>query len=161
MNEQYNIAIVAKEAIGNWYKENPKDKIQKQIKEELNKSKRDIFLTLMGFSTDSWGKIKYEVDHCNGRSGESAIGDYLRKTQKPIVDEWLASLDIKDISLNKQELASLKSELKHEVLKSLKRKVSQYAEELAEAEFQKFKKESMDAIKLMNTMVIGVNDANK
>jgi len=60
---------------------------RRKIEDILDSHTEEAVAKLLGFD-NKWGD--WEVDHCNGRQGESAAGDWLRKTAKEEVDKWLA-----------------------------------------------------------------------
>lgn len=62
--------------------------IEKQVKKVLDAQGESLVLKLMGFS-NKWGQ--WELDYCNGRSGESAAGDYFRKLHQQAIQEWMAN----------------------------------------------------------------------
>jgi hypothetical protein len=69
-------------AVEEWKAKNTKEVIKTTVTELLDKESKQLTLKLLGFE-DRWGK--WEVDHCNGRGGESAAGDYLRIAQKTAI----------------------------------------------------------------------------
>lgn len=50
------------------------EKIRAFIVNYIENSITDLIHVSLGFSKDRWGNSKWEVDHCNGRAGESVIG---------------------------------------------------------------------------------------
>lgn len=81
-------------AVSHWRKENTEEAIHKKVIDLLDKRSEEMVVKLLGFDL-SWGE--WALDHCNGRSGNSAIGDYLRNTQAVAVKEFFDSLDLKQI----------------------------------------------------------------
>lgn len=78
-------------AIQQWEIDNSPSIIESKVRHVLDKNLQEITLKLLGFS-NNWGR--WELDHCNGRSGESAVGDYLRQIQKEAIDKWLSTIEI-------------------------------------------------------------------
>lgn len=79
--------VRADKAAAQWLKEN-EDKIEQQISSMLDKRLEEVVAKLLGFSY-SWGR--WEVDNCNGRSGDSAAGDWLRDKAGNSVRDWLTA----------------------------------------------------------------------
>ncbi len=78
-------------AIHEWKSENSPEEIRKTIKKELDKHSKEILLKLMGFD-NRWNQGRWELDHCNGRAGESSAGDYIKKHQAAAIKEWLGNV---------------------------------------------------------------------
>jgi hypothetical protein len=76
----------AEAAAIDWLKEKEGD-IGHTIRMRLDSRMDSIVAKLLGFD-DHWGK--WEVDHCNGRNGESAAGDWLRQQVGETIKSWLA-----------------------------------------------------------------------
>ncbi len=120
-----------------WLAQNTPENIQKNCLNILDKSKDDILRTLLGFEKDSWGRQEWKVDHCNGRAGESAAGDYLRRHQQATIDQWLAQVDMPKMT------PSIKKSMEKDALdiftrtfkRTLEEKVTKYAEEQASTFF--------------------------
>lgn len=120
-----------------WLAKNTPETIQKNCLNILDKSKDDILRALLGFEKDSWGRQEWKVDHCNGRAGKSAAGDYLRRHQQATIDQWLSQVDMPKMT------ASMKKSMEKEALdmftktfrRTLEVKITKYAEEQASAFF--------------------------
>ena len=120
-----------------WLAQNTPETIQKNCLNILNKSKDDILRALLGFEKDSWGSQEWKVDHCNGRAGESAAGDYLRRHQQAAINQWLSQVDMPKMT------PSMKKSMEKEALymfektfrRTLEAKVTKYAEDQASAFF--------------------------
>lgn len=76
-------------AIQEWKNQHTEESIKATVTDLLNKESKQLVLKLLGFS-DHWGK--WEVDYCNGRGGNSAAGDFLRKTQQEAIEAFLATV---------------------------------------------------------------------
>jgi hypothetical protein len=63
-----------------------KDNIGEAVSRMLDERLQEIVAKLLGFD-NNWDR--WEVDHCNGRHGESAAGDWLREKSGDAVREWL------------------------------------------------------------------------
>ncbi len=120
-----------------WHEVNSPEAIREQIFERLNRSRDEILLKLLGFNKDSWGD-SWSLDHCNGRSGNSIAGDYLKKVQQEAVDSWLATTCLPALSetQKKQIQSSFRSEffstLKDEIQIAARNKAKKLALELVD-----------------------------
>lgn len=83
--------------------------------------------TLMGLELDRWSG-RWKVDHCNGRSGESAVGDFLRKRAGEKINEWLAEHAGKLPELTNSMTKELQSEYQSTLRRAIKEKVWKLAE---------------------------------
>lgn len=97
-------------AVQEYMAENTKEKIQEEVKKALDDSKQQILRLLLGFKQDSWGKKVWELDHCNGRSGNSIAGDYLKSSLKPAIDDWLSQADLKSVTMTDNMKKTLQRE---------------------------------------------------
>ena len=95
LNPLDEVLSIMAEAVAEWKAVNTEKKLKKRVKDLLDKNSETITMKLLGFN-DSWGK--WELDHCNGRSGESAAGDYLKKVKQAAIQEWMESLELPKIS---------------------------------------------------------------
>lgn len=122
-----SIPIIA-EAVQEWMKKNSKAVLTKKVQDMLDKSSTEVVMKLLGFDT-SYSKT-WELDHCNGRSGNSAAGDYLRKTQEDAIKEWLGTVPLPALSeaTQKSLLRSIQSDYKYAVEKALGKLVLAKAE---------------------------------
>lgn len=78
-----------------WREKHSSDIIAAKIHKRLDTHLEEITLKLLGFDTRHDGK--YEIDHCNGRAGNSAAGDYLRARASDAVKEWLDQVELPEI----------------------------------------------------------------
>lgn len=115
-------------AVAEWKAEHTGEKIKETVINLLNKESKQIVLKLLGFS-ESWGK--WEVDHYNGRGGQSAAGDYLTKVQQEAIQEWLKCAVMP--TLDKATKASMQKSAQQEYTYNLNRLVREYA--ISQAEF--------------------------
>jgi len=76
---------VIEDAKSEWLKEN-KD-IRKKVFETLDKQRDGIIFNLMGFSKN-W-RYKLEIDHCDGRTADSFIGQVIKEVGKQAALDWL------------------------------------------------------------------------
>lgn len=79
-------------AMDDWEQEKTPEVLRKEIFAELDKAKKEIVLKLLGFNKSYGGK--WELDHCNGRAGESAAGQYLTTQVDVILKDWLKQITL-------------------------------------------------------------------
>lgn len=79
------------QAVLEWKADYTEEKIKQRVKEQLDENVEQMVLKLLGFDTryDKW-----DIDHCNGRSGESAIGDYMRQVKSAAIKEFFDELTL-------------------------------------------------------------------
>lgn len=82
------------EAVSEWQAEHSPEVIKAKIKKLLDTNSKEVVLKLLGFN-NNWDK--WELDHCNGRSGESAAGDFIRKYQSEAIKEWLQTVCLPEL----------------------------------------------------------------
>lgn len=106
-------------ALESWKAKNTPQQLTQSIHARLDKQANDIVLKLLGFNSEY---SSYRLDHCNGRSGNSAAGDYLLEQQRAAVRSWLESVGMPVLSeeqrqalaadMQKHYLSRLTQELK-------------------------------------------------
>lgn len=70
--------------------------LKKKVFDRLDKHQEEVLLKLMGFD-NRWGS-SWNIDHCNGRNGNSPIGDFLKDTQEEAIKEWLSQIKMPAMS---------------------------------------------------------------
>lgn len=75
----------AENAAEKWLKEN-EYQIECKVYQMLDQKLQEIVAKIMGFDNCSG---KWEVDHCNGRRGESIAGDWIKIHAKEAIERWL------------------------------------------------------------------------
>lgn len=136
---QERIASVKKKATAEaekWVKENEKD-IADRVRRMLDSKLEEVVVKLLGFKTDWDGQ--WEVDNCNGRSGESAAGDWLRESAQGAVKKWLT------------EQAGNLPTLSKAVVNNLRQEYLTYTEECLERALQQ---EARDRAKELATKIL-------
>ena len=120
-------------AVAEWKVDNTPEKIKERVQKHLTKSGEEITLKLLGFNKDTWRESAWELDHCNGRSGNSAAGDYLRKQQQVAIQEWLSTVTLPPLSAKAQKdmVNEYISDYKTEMRSILRRKACEQASEHA------------------------------
>ena len=83
-------------ALNQWHAIHTPEEIKRDLFARMDKAQQEILLKLLGFNKDS-GDGGWKLDHCNGRSGESAAGYYLRKQQAENVKAWLDQVELPKI----------------------------------------------------------------
>ena len=74
---------LAEQAVKQWLENDcSKAGITERINSMLSKARDKALLQLLGFEYEYNGQFR--VDHCNGRSGESFIGDHIRNVCREI-----------------------------------------------------------------------------
>lgn len=110
-------------------------KIETVVNDILDQRVESLVSSLMGFGRDSWqfGEV-WKVDHCNGRSGESAAGDWLRERAGEAVRQWLDEQAGDLPRLPKGAIADLRREyltvLRRELMAAVQRRAIEDAQEL-------------------------------
>lgn len=111
------------------------DAIDARVQKEIDRQFEDLLAKLFGMNNrwDYW-----EVDHCNGRAGESFLGDGIRILIKQRSEAFLAAaLDGFTLEPNEEQVAAIRQELMEEIGRNLDRMIENTAEGLARALAQK------------------------
>ena len=122
---------IAKDAIDEWIRVNvlEEDAFKQRIKRELDKNQAQILMKLLGFNTN-YGNT-WELDHCNGRAGQSAAGDFIKSKMGEEVNKWLAEQTGKLPELPQDAITSLHKQYLEEVHYKLRDHIRHAAEEKA------------------------------
>lgn len=132
MNTQEDLVEVINSALESWHEANSPEAIRKRVHEQLDKDSKQVVLKLLGFN-HKWGN-SWELDHCNGRSGNSVIGDYLKKTQEQILHEWFAKIPLPE--LTKMEMNNLGKTFASQYKDAFRNYIARAATKKAEADAQ-------------------------
>ena len=114
-------------SIDQWKEKNSEEALTQRVHKLLDDNAETIVLKLLGFD-NRWDK--WELDHCNGRSGESAAGDYLRQVQHDAIQDWLKNVKLPE--LNKTLSAALQKSIKQDYERFLSEYLYKYAREEAD-----------------------------
>lgn len=116
-------------AVDDWQKANNAQAITERIHAMLDKESEQVVFKLLGFN-NSWNR-GYELDHCNGRSGNSAAGDYIRKAQTKAIEEWLSAITLPKLTptLKKQLQTEMNTVYKHSLLDKVRVMAEQRAQQ--------------------------------
>lgn len=87
-------------AMEQWKAQNTPVKLRADIFRRLDKERDVILLKLLGFDARYGG---FTLDHCNGRAGDSAAGDFLRKAQGEAIKEWLTTACLPTLTDERRE----------------------------------------------------------
>lgn len=125
--QEYLLPFIAA-AVDEWQEKNPPDVIKQKIFDRLDSMQEEIAMKLLGFDA-RWGT--WGVDHCNGRSGNSAAGDYLRNVQQVAIQQWLEQLKFPAMTpaQKKQIDASIAAQYKETMASSLRSRAAEQAYE--------------------------------
>jgi hypothetical protein len=78
-------------AIDSWLQKNTEERLTERVHHLLDENQKKIVLTLLGFE-NRWGG--WEIDHCNGRSGNTPVGEYISQTHEEAIKEWLSQVKL-------------------------------------------------------------------
>lgn len=106
-------------ALEEWKQKQTPEVIKQQVFQKLDRGTEDILLKLLGFNRrngDAW-----EIDHCNGRQGNTAAGDYLRTCHEQAIKAWFEQVQkpVMTPALKKSLEAAYKKEYGYRILRSL------------------------------------------
>jgi hypothetical protein len=118
--------------------------LEKYIKHLVENKKDELAAKYLGFD-NKWGR--WELDHCNGRAGESAAGDLFKRELKRHSEDIVKKLAGELPSLPEGAIKAFKAEF----LQELKRSVSDLVAEAARSK-------ARELVKAMLNDVITEND---
>ena len=85
-------------ATDEWRKENTDEKIREKVFTKLDAKREEVVAKMMGFD-NKWGR--WELDHCNGRAGQSFIGNLMTEYTETNLRSWFNE-SVKEIDLSKE-----------------------------------------------------------
>lgn len=109
--------------------------IQAKVHRRLDKHADEVLMKLMGFNRDYSGG-SWNIDHCNGRAGNSNISVFLKESQATAVKEWLSQIKLPEMSpkfkknIEKEMQSSYESEVRTIVYSKTRAKANADIEEL-------------------------------
>lgn len=124
----------ANQAAQEWIKKT-EPHIERHVHELLNAHVQEVVSKLLGFD-NSYGE-PWKLDHCNGRAGESAAGDWLRKRVGQAVYDWLDQQAQKLPSLPDKTAKSLREQYSRSLENETHRLLHQKAMADAQAEIER------------------------
>ena len=119
-------------ALEEWRQKQTPEVIKEQVFKKLDRGTEDILLKILGFNR-RYGD-KWEIDHCNGRQGNTAAGDYLRTCQDQAIKAWFEQIQMPAMTpvLKKRLEAAYKKEYEWRIMRSLEEAVQGRARKDAE-----------------------------
>ena len=127
-------------AIHEWLEKQNPQAIRKKVFDTLEAAKDEVAPKLMGFNKGSFGR-GWEIDHCNGRAGESTIGDYMRKHQQEGIQQFIDQLNLVSLRpFTKAEIEGMRRDYREQVINKTRQAVRDKAE--------------IDAIRLVNSLSV-------
>lgn len=126
-------------AVESWKSENSAEELARKVKRQLDEQAKLVMLKLLGFDVDSFGRENWELDHCNGRSGESSAGDFIRKHKAEAIKEWLLKVELPEwdpkllTSIKKNCKSEYEREFNLQIYALVREKASKDAKELVNA----------------------------
>ncbi|MDH1236515.1 hypothetical protein [Stutzerimonas stutzeri] len=132
MNTQEDLVEVINSALESWHAANTPEAIREKVHKSLDNSSKEVVLKLLGFN-NRWSN-GWELDHCNGRNGNSVIGEYLKKTQEQILHEWFAKIPLPE--LTKMEINNLGKNFASQYKDAFRNYIARAATKKAEADAQ-------------------------
>jgi len=129
----------AEEAREEWLKEHSdKEKVKHVVFDRLDTDLVSIVAKLLGFD-DHWGR--WEVDHCNGRGGQSAAGDFIKQMAGEAVTEWLLKQAKKLPKLPPTTIKALRKDYRTTYERELREKLHRLAGQQAGEDAERIFKE--------------------
>jgi len=80
------------ETVAEWKVTNSPETIKRKVNKILDESSKEIVMKLLGFN-NRWDK-DWDLDHCNGRAGNSTAGDFIVNANAEAVKEWLTEVSM-------------------------------------------------------------------
>ena len=108
--------------------------LEEKIEDMLDRRLQELVAKYLGFD-NKWGR--WELDHCNGRSGNSAAGDFLLSKVQDGAKKWLDKQAGSLPDLPKSAIAELKKYYLHH----LQREIDQTLRQIAESKGEELAKE--------------------
>lgn len=120
------------QAVEAWKQRNTPQQLMQQVNSKLDKSRDEIILKLLGFNTSYSG---WQLDHCNGRSGDSIAGEYLKRHQNAAIEDWLRRTVMPALSDDRREsiLRSMEQQYEKYFRECLSKAITAQASKDAEA----------------------------
>jgi hypothetical protein len=113
--------------------------IARNVTERLNVHRDKVLMQLLGFEKDSWAGDQWKIDHCNGRAGNSPIGDFLKTAQEAAIKEWLTQIPLP--TMTPKMKANFSKELRYEYTQTISYRLRDMAHTQAERDLAELLKE--------------------
>ena len=114
-----------------------KTKLESEVVQILNSRREEIVCKLLGFNK-RYGN-EWELDHCNGRAGQSEAGQLLASKIQPTVRAWLEQQAGKMPKLPAEAIAALKKDYVKGVLDEIRRELYSTSHQEAKRILEGFK----------------------
>ena len=113
--------------------------IADKVHKRLDQHRDEVLMKLMGFNKGSFDR-GWEIDHCNGRNGNSVISDFLKESQAAAVKEWLSQIELPTMS------SAFKTRIQKEMKQRYESQITQLTYEMARTKAQKDIEEFMATV---------------
>jgi len=141
MNKQQNLYEMTAKIAEDWA-QNAESHINQKVSDILSSRLDSLILTICGLeSSQIKGDFRYwKVDHCNGRGGNSPVGQILLEAVKSTLSDIS-----KDIHISNDELAQIRKTMNDEYIRSYKMQVSNRASSLGKEHADKYIKRTIES----------------
>lgn len=95
-------ASAVDEAVAQWLEANKPSKIKEKVFAILDRKVEEAVAKHLGFN-NRWGD-KWEVDHCNGRSGQSYVGEWVSAKVGQAVSQFFEQANVEQLMPDQQEI---------------------------------------------------------
>lgn len=115
------------QAVHQWKAENTPELIKSRVISQLNKNTESMVLKLLGFDDCNF-RGGWSLDHCNGRAGDSAAGDYLRQHKQEAIEGFFKELSIDAFittALKKKLISEFHREFESQLILEVRNKAKQ------------------------------------
>lgn len=127
--------------------------IERRVHEIISKNTNDVILKLLGFDSRWHSDGKYEVDHCNGRQGNSFIGDYIRQQANEKLKAWIDKTNISEVVLPKSAIQDMEKEFVAIYTRKLRETLANRAITLAQETAEEYLKDLISEIPSINDVI--------
>jgi hypothetical protein len=101
--------------------------IESRVRDSLDKRAESVVMMLLGFDRE-WGGSAWKLDHCNGRAGNSAAGDWIRERAADAIRAWLEDQAGKLPPLSKTTVNRMRDHYTETLERELRRALTKRAE---------------------------------
>ena len=108
------------EGVKTWMILNSGTKLKNSVFAYLEKNKEKMIMKILGFE-NQWGDHSWNIDHCNGRGGESSEHDHLKKQMSKQIDEFFETVIIPpmSIALKKKIIKDQQARIRYQIEKKV------------------------------------------
>jgi hypothetical protein len=111
------------------------ESVESRVRRILHSRLEAISAQLLGFQPPGWGVKSWEIDNCNGRTANTAAGNYIREhaelAVKQALDELVGKLPPLPASAKKSLIRYYHDRVEYEVREELKELAVERAKEMA------------------------------